>query len=193
MTAKCALASKRMIPQCFECTFLHLLWGEPTGEKTTQSQSLQPADNRIIKKTDPGPYLQIHYGSILKLSDFQSTSGYHCLEKLLEKAGQDHMLIQQWNEEDGQHWETKARFCLMTRESALLDLCDQAHLPRQLHFFFNQQRAKGDYRRKTGIFLLSRHMLSAKTFISDYCTMLISDQMPNFQVFLRWISSEDGA
>lgn len=196
VTAKPALASKSMISKCFKSELLHLLWGEPTGERQHTVKSLQLADHQIIKKINPVSSLPIHYWSIFKGSDFQSAGGYHYLDKLLDKAGvlvrTDQMLIQQQTEEDAQHWETKACFCLQTRESDLLDPSGQTHLPRQLSCFFHQQRHKGAYRRKMGKFLLSRQMFKTQRDSSlslkgplRACSMLITDWMPNFQVFSK--------
>lgn len=110
--AKPALASKNTISKFFKCELLYILWGEPTGEKTTYCQSLQLTDNRIVNKINLVSSLPIHYWSIFKGSDFRSASGHYYLDKLLDKAGvllkTDQMLIQQLNKEDAHYWETKA-------------------------------------------------------------------------------------
>lgn len=128
--------------KCFKCELLHLLWEEPTGEETAYCQSLQLEDNRIINKINP-----VYFWSTFKRSDFQSAGEYHYLDKLLDKAGvlvkTDQMLTEKWNTEDTQQGETKASFCLQTRESALPDPIDRTYLPRQLSCFFDQQRDKG--------------------------------------------------
>lgn len=136
-----------MVSKCFKCELLHLLWEEPTGEETAYCQSLQLEDNRIINKINPILSLPVHFWSTFKRSDFQSAGEYHYLDKLLDKAGvlvkTDQMLTEKWNTEDTQQGETKASFCLQTRESALPDPIDRTYLPRQLSCFFDQQRDKG--------------------------------------------------
>lgn len=84
------------------------------------TQSLQLANNWTINKINPVSSLAIHYWSIFKGSDFESTGCYHYMDKLLYTAGvlmkTDQMFIQQWNKEGAQHWKMKAYLCLQTRE-----------------------------------------------------------------------------
>lgn len=102
MTAKPALVSKSMVSKCFKCMLLHLLWEQTTREKTTHCQSLHLSGNWIINNTNPISSLPIHYWSISMGSDFERAGGYHCLYKLLDKAGVlvKTMFMQQWNEDN---------------------------------------------------------------------------------------------
>lgn len=106
-TAKPALVNNSMVSKCFKCMLLHLLWEQMTGEKTTYCQSLHLACNWIINNTNPISSLPTHYWSISKGSDLERAGGYHCLYKLLDKAGvlvkTIQMFMQQWNEDNAQH------------------------------------------------------------------------------------------